>query len=401
MSWPIPVIGATCLPTVQQTPAAIASASFRYVDIASIDREQKTIVRADRVLVADAPSRARKQIKKGDVLVSTVRPNLNAVAQVPEELDGEIASTGLTVLRANPEILNSRYLFYRTQHAEFIAYLVANATGASYPAVSDAIVRRAPLPLPILKEQHRIAEILDEADLLRKQCSNADEKMAGLLPALFIKRFGNPESNPRGLRKESLGNLIKVKSGNFLPAKSMIATGGFPVYGGNGVNGFHDHYMFQDRKIVIGRVGAYCGAVHYSEPNAWITDNALYVSEMLEPLNDLYLVTALELANLNQYAGRAGQPLVSGSRIYPVDILVPQESDQDDFARFASSILKTKHTCDAARVRVNQLWELLLQHAFSGQLTDKWRQENIEHLQVDMAEQARLLSRSAPQELAS
>lgn len=399
MSWLQAAIGDVCVPTTQRDPSRTGSGTFRYVDIAGIDRELKTISRAEAIPCSDAPSRARKEVKTGDVIVSTVRPNLNAIAQVPEEFDGEIASTGFVVLRANPKLVDSRYLFYRAQHPEFIDYLVTNATGASYPAVSDGVVRRAPLPLPPPSEQRRIIELLDEAERLRKLRRKADAKAARILPALFIKMFGDPATNPKGFRKEPLGELIKIKSGDFLPAKDMAPNGTCPVYGGNGVNGFHDQYMFEERKVILGRVGAYCGVVHYSEPGAWITDNALYVSEKFEPLDDRYLVAALEVANLNQYAGRAGQPLISGSRIYPVEILVPSETAQQEFAKSAAVLLELDEQREKARKQLDQLWGLLMQRAFSGQLTAKWREAHMKELLTEMEQQARLLNLPLPNTL--
>lgn len=396
MSWLQAIIGDVCLPTTQRDPSRTNGGTFRYVDIAGIDRELKTISRAEAIPCLDAPSRARKEVKTGDVIISTVRPNLNAIAQVPEELDGEIASTGFAVLRANLKLVDSRYLFYRAQHPEFIDYLVTNATGASYPAVSDGIVRRAPLPLPPPSEQKRIVELLDEADRLRCLRREADAKAARILPALFLKMFGDPETNPKGLRKKSLGKLIKVKSGDFLPAKDMAPNGSFPVYGGNGVNGFHDQYMFEERKVVLGRVGVYCGVVHYSEQRAWITDNALYVSEKFEPIDDRYLVAALEVANLNQYAGRAGQPLISGSRIYPIEILVPPETAQLVFAKSAAVLLEMEGQREKAGKQLDQLWNLLMQRAFSGQLTAKWREAYMKELLAEMEQQARLLNLPLP-----
>ena len=79
--------------------AATQGTEFDYVDIASIDREQKEITAPTRMLTSEAPSRARQLIKHRDVLVSTVRPNLNAVAWVPRDLDGATASTGFSVVR--------------------------------------------------------------------------------------------------------------------------------------------------------------------------------------------------------------------------------------------------------------------------------------------------------------
>jgi type I restriction enzyme S subunit len=248
------------------------------------------------------------------------------------------------------------------------------------------------IPLFASSEQSRIVELLDEADRLRRLRRKADAKAARILPALFLKKFGDPIINPKQFTKKPLGELIKVKSGNFLPAKDMATEGTFPVYGGNGVSGYHDSFMFEEQKVVLGRVGAYCGAVHYSLPNSWITDNALYVSEKLEFLNDCYLVAALEQANLNQYAGRAGQPLISGSRIYPIEILVPPENLQIAFSQSASNLLTFDEVRESASARLDQLWELLMSRAFSGQLTAKWRDGHMKELMSEMEQQARALN---------
>lgn len=396
MNWLPATIGDACLPTSQADPAHSGSTTFRYVDIAGIDREAKAIAKIDELLCVDAPSRARKVLRASDVLVSTVRPNLNAVALIPNDLDGEIASTGFSVLRPNPALLNSRFLFYWVQHREFVDFLVANATGASYPAVTDGIVKRARLPLATPKEQSCIVELLDEANRLRQLRREADAKAARILPNLFLNMFGDPTTNPKQLRKKTLGELIKVKSGNFLPAKDMVVGGTFPVYGGNGVNGYHDEFMFEESKVVLGRVGAYCGAVHYSASKSWITDNALYVSDKLEPIDDYYLVAALEYANLNQYAGRAGQPLISGSRIYPIEILVPPENLQIAFSQSVSNLLRLDEIRASASTRLDQLWDLLMSRAFSGKLTAKWRQTHAQEILAEIERQARLLNLPLP-----
>jgi type I restriction enzyme, S subunit len=249
-----------------------------------------------------------------------------------------------------------------------------------------------------LREQSRIVELLDEADRLRRLRREADAKAARILPALFLKMFGDPATNPKGFPKKPLGCVLKVKSGDFLPAKDMVQGGTYPVYGGNGINGYHDSYMFDDRKIVLGRVGVYCGVVHYSEPKAWITDNALYISEKFEPLDDYYLVAALEQARLNQYAGRAGQPLISGSRIYPVEILVPPENMQSSFARIVEGLLSIDGIKTSASNHIDQLWETLMSRAFSGQLTAKWREAHMKELLAEMEQQARLLNLPLPVE---
>ena len=77
------------------------------------------------------------------------------------------------------------------------------------------------------------------------------------------------------------------------------------VYGGNGINGYHNSFMFEEPRIVLGLVGVYCGIVHLTRARAWVTDNALYVHTFIQPVDTTYLVAALKTANLNQYAGRS------------------------------------------------------------------------------------------------
>jgi len=221
-------------------------------------------------------------------------------------------------------------------HAEFLAwwlkanrnYLDSLGNGATFKELSKAVISQVEIPLPPLEEQKRIADILDKADAIRRKRQEALRLTDEFLRSVFLEMFGDPVTNPRGLPKIELGNLIKLKSGNSLVGKNMARDGKHPVYGGNGVNGYHEEFMFEERKIVLGRVGVYCGAVHYSQPKSWITDNALYVEQFKRHVEDLYLIEALRHANLNQYAGRAAQPLISGGRIYPVEILFPSHELQ-------------------------------------------------------------------------
>jgi type I restriction enzyme, S subunit len=213
MNYPQAQIGQLCLPTGQRDRRDTPYRPFKYVDISSVDKDLKAIVRTQEVIGKDAPSRARKVIAANDVLVSTVRPNLNAVAVVPCELDGEIASTGFCVLRPNPTIVNARYLLYWTLTPDFVGYLTARMRGANYPAVTDAVVRKATIPLPPLSEQRRIVEILDQADALRKKRAEADAKADRILPALFIKMFGDPSTNPQGWDRIPLSQLLRDNKG--------------------------------------------------------------------------------------------------------------------------------------------------------------------------------------------
>ena len=178
----------------------------------------------------------------------------------------------------------------------------------------------------------------------------------------------DPVFNTKDLPKQPLKELIRVKSGTSLLVSDLSDAGPCAVYGGNGINGFHIKSMFSEPKIVIGRVGAYCGAIHISRKNSWVTDNALYVSEMSKDLDLHYLSRALTLANFNQYAGRAAQPLVSGSRIYPVEILVPPLSDQKEYASRILCVENAATLQHSSQQMFENLYSSIQHRAFRGEL---------------------------------
>ena len=193
----------TCDPRTE-----LAEGLFEYIDISLVNRETKRVEGNNRIAAEDAPSRARQIVKARDILVSTVRPNLNAVAQVPDELDGAIASTGFTILRPKKSVIDDRYLFQWVKSPQFIARMVEKATGASYPAVSDRIVKDSMIPLPPLHEQCRISAVLDKTDALREKRRQAISALDRLLQSIFLDMFGDPVKNPKGWKLGILGDVI-------------------------------------------------------------------------------------------------------------------------------------------------------------------------------------------------
>lgn len=179
-----------------------------YIDLSAVDKDIKKITNVVNIEGRSAPSRARQLVKNNDVLVSTVRPNLNGVAKVYSSLDGATASTGFTVLRAKKDILDSSYLFHWVKTSNFINDMVSKATGQSYPAVSDKTVLNSEIPLPPIEEQRRIASILDKVDTIRQKRQQAIAKLDELLQATFIDMFGDPVSNPKGWKTAKLSELV-------------------------------------------------------------------------------------------------------------------------------------------------------------------------------------------------
>ena len=141
-------------------PARKPEVEITYFDISSIHNESGVVVDPKVVRGVDAPSRARQLVEVGDVLFSTVRPNLRAIAQVPRAVNG-VASTGFCVLRAADSVV-AKYLFYFVRSEGFLDVVLPLERGVSYPAVRSVDVVSQSIPLAPAAEQTRIVEKLEE-----------------------------------------------------------------------------------------------------------------------------------------------------------------------------------------------------------------------------------------------
>jgi type I restriction enzyme S subunit len=202
--------------------------TFTYIDLSAVDQDAKTVREPSEITCTNAPSRARQIVRAGDVLVSTVRPNLNSVARVPDELDGATASTGFCVLRPRSKKVDGSYLFHWVRSPRFVHDMVRNATGASYPAVTDGIVRNSKLPMPPLPEQRRIAEILDKADALRAKRRAALAQLDTLTQSIFGDMFTKGLDGPAVDVTESRVGVPASWSWDLLTDVARLATGHTP-----------------------------------------------------------------------------------------------------------------------------------------------------------------------------
>ena len=162
---------------------------FTYVDIASIDNISKEITEIKKFLGKDAPSRARQQIKHNDILVSTVRPNLNAVALVSKKLDNQICSTGYCILRADKNNFISEFLFFVSRQDFFINELVNKTKGANYPAVSSRDIKSIKIPLPPIELQKKFASIVEQVEKIKDKLKDEKKDTDELFNALMQKAF--------------------------------------------------------------------------------------------------------------------------------------------------------------------------------------------------------------------
>ena len=136
---------------------------FSYIDIGSIDNVHQRLSKDENIISPEkAPSRARKIVKTGDILYATVRPYLHNMCIVNKAFSCEpIASTGFAVI-ATEQCIQNAFLFYYMLSPIFDQYANSseNAKGVAYPAINDDKLYRALIPIPPIKEQGRIVDII-------------------------------------------------------------------------------------------------------------------------------------------------------------------------------------------------------------------------------------------------
>lgn len=162
--WGVMPLRQVVVKTQQVDPVRTRHWRFKYVDVSSVSNERLRIEGFSEYTGQDAPSRARKVIRARDVIFATVRPYLKRVALVPPELDDQICSTAFCVIRTNPALAHSSYIFFAVCADNFVARVVQHQHGSSYPAVTDKDVLNELIPLPAPSEQEEIAHVLGEVD---------------------------------------------------------------------------------------------------------------------------------------------------------------------------------------------------------------------------------------------
>ncbi len=418
MKWPVRPVGSVCLPTTVRDPRDTPEESFQYIDISSVDRDRKQITKVELVAGSQAPSRARKQVASDDVLVSTVRPNLNAVALVDRALDGEIASTGFCVLRGDRRLIDPRFLFFFCRTPQFVDSLSAKVTGAHYPAVSDGDVKSAPFALRPLSEQRRIVELLDQADALRHQRAEADTKADRILPALFLKLFGDPATNPKGWPERRLGELADIASGvtkgkNYDGIETVVV----PYMRVANVQDGHlvldevktlrvtkdeaTRYALRPMDILLTEGGdpdkLGRGTVWHGEVEGCIHQNHIFRVRPEHGLSAVYLSTLIASERGKRYFLKAakqttGIATINSTQLKAFPVLIPPTEMQVRYTAVASTVGAL-----GARQRVRcmthrKLFSSMLTRAFAGTLTALWRQAHMKELLQEMEHQAKTLA---------
>lgn len=356
-----------------------------YVDISSVSLIEG-IVQKEPMSFEDSPSRARRIVKNGDVIVSTVRTYLKAITQIQDAEDNLIVSTGFAVLRPR-ENLFPRFLGYWVQSENMIGAIVSNSVGVSYPAINATDLVRLPIVKLPLKEQTAIAHYLDtklgEIDTLIDKQQTLLEKLSEQRTAVIthaVTKGLNPAAPMKNSGVEWLGDvpahwdvkrlkfLAKIQNG--ADYKHIEANEGYPVIGSGGQFAYASCYLYKGESVLLGRKGTIDKPL-YINGSFWTVDT-MYYTEIFKNTYPKFLYYLTLTVDFERYSTQTALPSMTQMALNNLTFVVPDYEEQTTIADYLDQeTAKIDRLCDTVNQTIGHLKEYrtaLITQAVTGKI---------------------------------
>jgi type I restriction enzyme S subunit len=346
------------------------------------------IVATSEMLSVQGAERARV-LPKDAVLVSCIGSiGRVGIAGIPLATNQQINS-----VVCGPALL-PRFAMYWFMHSADA--LSAAANNAVVPILNKGNFEKMPIPVWPLREQSRIVELLDEADRLRRLRREADVKAARILPALFLKMFGDPATNPMRWLIASFANTFddttagneKLQSSQFLEAGKIAVVD----QGQSQIAGYSDDVSLAYRgKLPAIVFGDHTRIFKFIDHPFVLGADGVRVLTPKPKVNPLFAYWHCKLLNI---------PSAGYSRHFKYlkekSFICPDEALQNRFSDLTQTAMSQTAVLEKAAAKVEQIFSVLLDNAFSGQLTAQWREAHMKELLAEIEQQARLLDLPMP-----
>jgi type I restriction enzyme, S subunit len=376
------------LPTVDGIPGKRARFLFRVRSVKAKSEDEQLAatqshgvlsqrrymeITGNKVVLALAGTDNFNHVEKDDFVIS-LRTFEGGIERASET---GCISPAYTVLAPSPEV-EPKFYQYLLKSQVFIQHLQTTVTGIrDGKSVKFENFANIVLPLPDLPTQRAIADFLDRETA---RIDSLIEKKQRLVELLGEKYEQQREQillvSDHDLLQQSMRWLIRVGSGDFISNEDMSSEQSperpIAVIGGNGVMAYTNRSNAPINTLVVGRVGALCGNVHFFGNRSWVTDNALIVRLTSKDLLPRYAFEVLKSANLNEKANKSAQPLITGETVKKVKVRLPDRDEQqrrvDSLDHFSERFTKTTKTVLLSIDRLKEYRSALITSAVTGQI---------------------------------
>jgi type I restriction enzyme S subunit len=314
----------------------------------------------------------------------------------------------LFCLRVNPNLLTSRFLYACMTSSFFQSQVVARATGTSVPGLRQTEVLKLRIPLPSLNVQRPIGDVIyhlnAKIELNRRMNETLEEmaralfkswfvdfdpvraKLDGRQPAgmdaetaaLFPADFQESELGkiPKGWEVKSLGELLELSYGKSLKAADRVG-GCVPVYGSNGIVGWHDASVVDGPGVIVGRKGN-PGIIKWSECEFYPIDTTFYVQSKLKEESLRFLFYLLGNLSLARLSADTAVPGLNRNAAYSVKLTMPSEDSVTRFELIAQNFMESVYKNNQYSKSLASLRDTLLPKLLSGELRIKDAEKFVE-----------------------
>jgi type I restriction enzyme S subunit len=270
-----------------------------------------------------------------------------------------MGADGTKVLKAQDENnLNEKFLYY--------FFLTLNIPNTGYNR-HFKYLKNSKIPLPPLAEQQKIAEILDAADALRQKDQQLIDHYTTLSQSLFLEMFGDPVTNPMGWDIVKWSECLEIRNGKN-QKKVENLDGKYPIMGSGGFMSYADEYISEKNTVILGRKGNINKPILVKE-RYWNVDTAFGLHPNKSELDFNYLYYFCIRYNFEQHNKTVTIPSLTKATLLSIKLPLPPITLQNQFAQHIEKIEKQKQQAQASLAQSNNLFNSLLQKAFTGELT--------------------------------
>ncbi len=363
----------------------------RYINQAAVDNSATNIVPQGSILMVTGTGVGKIAVAPVDIAIS-------------QDITGVIPK----------RTVSAKYLIAAIKNK--MSVILTAQRGATIKGVTRKDVENLQIPLPRLSEQRRIIEILDQADRLRKLRADADGKAQRILPALFIKMFGDPATNPMGWPVKKMGSIaLDLRYGTSIKCSSEEI--GLPVLRipnvvknridlndlkfGEPAKNEIDSLMLKQGDILfvrtngnrdyVGRCAVFDLDVDYIYASYLI--RARLFKEKVDPKFVVsYLSTPTGRLSMAPFIRTtAGQSNISQEGLKQIPIPLPPIERQKMFCRKVEESENLFNLGFRRLGKIELLFSILLHRAFTGDLTMSWRKAHMKELVQEMERQSSYL----------
>ena len=336
------------------------------------------------------PSRARRKVKHGDIIYSTVRPNQKHYGYITNPAKNLLVSTGFTVLSPHKDLTDSKFIYYWLSQNKIVAYLhnLAEQSVSAYPSIKASDICELEIKLPSLEYQTKAANILSSLDskieLNRRINDNLEQQAQALFKLWFVDfepfkdgKFVDSELGmiPEGWRVGNLLDIAKLYDAKRKPLSSRERENMkklYPYYGATSIMDYVDKYIFDGTYLLMGEDGSVMDDkghpyLQYVFGKFWPNNHA-HIMQGKNNFSTEMLHCLLLKKNISPIVTGAVQAKISQSNMRKILIIQPPHEITIIFSSLIKPIYEIRKKNELENQRLSILRDTLLPKLMSGEL---------------------------------